>query len=237
MRYYLFLFAVIAVNLVLAKKCKLNTTGFEDYEIEHLKQLDEYSSECTLLLRINGDFPLGNDVEDIYLYGNGARKTIKGGTGSGDVDSRQFVTIEDAFTNCGYNVKTKDFLDQYDKVYEDAKAAYKKELYSDEELMSNVFNLMGKTLPEPDYDIPYEKEGDVAIYVLSRVSGEGSDRNVKKGDVYLTDTETKMIKDLAKGFKKFMLVLNTGGPVDLSGLDDVKNILLLSQLGSNTQRL
>jgi len=236
MRYYLFLFAVIAVNLVLAKKCKLNTTGFEDYEIEHLKQLDEYSSECTLLLRRNGDFPLGNDVEDIYLYGNGARKTIKGGTGSGDVDSRQFVTIEDAFTNCGYNVKTKDFLDQYDKVYEDAKAAYKKELYSDEELMSNVFNLMGKTLPEPDYDIPYEKEGDVAIYVLSRVSGEGSDRNVKKGDVYLTDTETKMIKDLAKGFKKFMLVLNTGGPVDLSGLDDVKNILLLSQLGSNTSK-
>jgi len=33
-----------------------------------------------------------------------------------------------------------------------------------------------------------------------------------------------------------MLVLNTGGPVDLSGLDEVKNILVLSQLGGNTSK-
>jgi len=45
-----------------------------------------------------------------------------------------------------------------------------------------------------------------------------------------------MITDLAKGFKKFILVLNTGGPIDLSGLDLVKNILVLSQLGVNTSK-
>jgi len=94
----------------------------------------------------------------------------------------------------------------------------------------------GATMPEPEFDIPYEKKGDVAVYVLSRNSGEGADRKVIKGDVYLTDSERKMILTLAKGYKKFMLVLNTGGPVDLSGLESVKNILVLSQLGVNTSK-
>ena len=72
--------------------------------------------------------------------------------------------------------------------------------------------------------------------VLSRSSGEGIDRNEVKGDVFLTDTERKAIKTLARGFKKFLLVLNTMGPVDLSGLDEVKNIIALSQLGAHTSK-
>jgi len=172
----------------------------------------------------------------VYLYGNGGRKTIKGGTGSGDVNSRSFETIEQAFINAGFTVKTTDYLDAYDKAYIEAKDAYKKKLHSDPEIMANIMTLMGATMPEPEYDIPYVKEGEFAVYVLSRISGEGTDRKVMKGDVYLTDTETKMITDLAKGFKKFILVLNTGGPVDLSGLDFVENILVLSQLGVNTSK-
>jgi len=239
MKYFsITIFAFIAVNLVLARKCKVDTTGYQDYEIKHLNKLDKYSAECTVLLRSNGDFPLSNNVKDIYLYGNGARNTLKGGTGSGDVVARPLTTIEDAFTQCGYNVKTKDYLDKYDEIIAEAKEKYKKELHAgiDTTNFMEVFALLGKVMPEPDYDIPYEKKGDVAIYVLARVSGEGNDRNAVKGDVYLTDTEKKIINDLNKGFKKFMLVLNTGGPVDLSGLEDVKNILLLSQLGFYTSK-
>jgi len=240
MKYYsLFIIIFIAINLALSRKCNVDTTGYQDYEKEHLSELDKYSAECTVLLRSNGDFPLTDDkVKDIYLYGNGARNTLKGGTGSGDVVSRPLTTIEDAFTQCGYNVKTKDFMDQYDETLAKAKEDYKNELHSkiNTKNFSEVFALLGIIMPEPDYDIPYEKEGDVAIYVLSRVSGEGNDRNAVKGDVYLSDTEKKMITDLNKGFKKFLLVLNTGGPVDLSGLEDVKNILLLSQLGFYTSK-
>ncbi|OUM59687.1 glycoside hydrolase family 3 protein [Piromyces sp. E2] len=206
------------------------------YEIDHINTIDKYIAECTVLLRRNGDFPIGNEFKEVYLFGNGGRKTIKGGTGSGDVNSRSFETIEQAFTNAGFTVKTTDYLDAYDKAYIEAKDAYKKKLHSDPEIMANVMTLMGATMPEPELDIPYVKEGDFAVYVLSRISGEGTDRKVIKGDVYLTDYETKIIKDLAKGFKKFILVLNTGGPVDLSGLDSVKNILVLSQLGVNTSK-
>jgi len=206
------------------------------YEKDHINAIDKYIAECTVLLRKNGDFPIGDKLKEVYLYGNGVRKTIKGGTGSGDVNSRSFDTIEQAFIKAGFKIKTTDFLDAYDKTYDDAKVAFKNKLWSDPEIMANPMVLMGVTMPEPDYDIPYVKKGDLAVYVLSRISGEGTDRTATKGDVYLTDTETKMIKDLAKGFKKFMLVLNTGGPVDLSGLKSVENILVLSQLGVNTSK-
>jgi len=95
---------------------------------------------------------------------------------------------------------------------------------------------MGVIMLEPEYDIPFDEEGDIAIYILSRISGEGTDRQFIKGDVLLTETEKKTILALASGYKKFMLVLNTGGPVDLSGLEDVKNILILSQLGVNMSK-
>ncbi|OUM56384.1 glycoside hydrolase family 3 protein [Piromyces sp. E2] len=206
------------------------------YEIDHINAIDKYIAECTVLLRKNGDFPINNKIKEVYLYGNGVRKTIKGGTGSGDVNSRSFDSIEQAFTKAGFKVKTTDFLDAYEKMLVEAKEAYKKKLHSDPEIMANPMVLMGATIPEPEHDIPYVKKGQFAVYVLSRISGEGADRKPIKGDVYLTDTETKMIKDLAKGFKKFILVLNTGGPVDLSGLDSVKNILILSQLGVNTSK-
>jgi len=206
------------------------------YEIDHINTIDKYIAECTVLLRKNGDFPIEEKIKEVYLYGNGIRKTIKGGTGSGDVNSRSFDTIEQAFTKAGFKIKTNDYLDAYDKTYAEAKEEYKKKLHSDPEIMANPMVLMGATMPEPEYDIPYVKKGNFAVYVLSRISGEGTDRKAIKGDFYLTDTETKMIKNLAKGFKKFMLVLNTGGPVDLSDLDSVNNILVLSQLGVNTSK-
>jgi len=228
---------VIAVAYVGFTWSAVTNTTLSDYEKEHIDAIDKYLGECTVLLRSNGDFPLNSREKDIHLYGNGARKTVKGGTGSGDVRSHYFETIEEAFINEGYNILTKDFLDQYDEVYEKAHKTFIEELnkpFTDP--MTAMFATMGATMEEPEYDIPYSKKGNIAIYVLSRISGEGSDRTVKSGDVLLTKTETEMIKTLATGYKKFMLVLNTGGPVDLSGLDKVKNILVLSQLGVNTSK-
>ena len=88
--------------------------------------------------------------------------------------------------------------------------------------------------PEYDYNLKITKEeenADIAIYVIARNSGEGTDRRLIKGDALLTDTEIKDILYLNKKFKKFILVLNVGGVVDLSPVKEVSNILLLSQLG------
>jgi len=209
-----------------------------DYELNHINILDKYLSECTVLLRKNGDFPLKENEKQIYLYGNGVRKTIKGGTGSGEVNSRSYDTIEEAFIKDGYEILSKDFLNEYDKVYTKAQDEFYKKIRTDAFFhpITSIIGNLGVIMSEPEYDIPFEKTGDVAIYVLSRISGEGTDRKFVKGDVLLTDTEKKNILAMAKGYKKFMLVLNTGGPVDLSGLEEVQNILILSQLGVRTSK-
>ena len=51
-----------------------------------------------------------------------------------------------------------------------------------------------------DYDsrVPLNAEGDAAIYVVSRISGEGNDRTPLKGDIRLTDSEVRDILALDK---------------------------------------
>ena len=63
------------------------------YETKHAEMVRKLAAECTVLLKKDGQFPLDAPSE-IALYGSGARRTVKGGTGSGEVNSRYFVTIE-----------------------------------------------------------------------------------------------------------------------------------------------
>ena len=64
-----------------------------DYEKKHSEYLRNHLAECTVLLKTNGDFPLDAPGK-IAAYGSGVRGTIKGGTGSGEVNSRYFVNVE-----------------------------------------------------------------------------------------------------------------------------------------------
>jgi beta-glucosidase len=204
-----------------------------DYELAHYETLESCVDECTVLLKSNGDFPIGDDVRNIALYGNGARRTIKGGTGSGEVNSRFFYTVEEGFREAKANITTSKWLDEYDKVFQDAQKKFYDELKAKvkAEHGNVIFAAMGAVMPEPEYDIEIKTECDIAVYVLSRISGEGSDRNNIKGDIQLSDTEVRDILKINSLYKKFMLVLNVGGPVDLTPVSEVKNILLLSQLG------
>lgn len=207
-----------------------------DYEVRHNKFLRENGAECTLFLKRDASFPLEKPCK-IALYGSGARKTIKGGTGSGEVNSRFFVSVEDGLEAAGFTVTTKDWLDGYDAVRENAYAKFVKQVKADarKHHVLAVVEGMGRVMPEPAYALPLTGEGDTAIYVLSRISGEGSDRTQGDGDVRLTPTEIRDILASNVKYKNFLLVLNTGGPVDLSPvLKDVRNILILSQLGVET---
>lgn len=60
----------------------------------------------------------------VALFGNGARATIKGGTGSGDVNTRNNVNIEQGFQNAGIEVTTTAWLDRQEQNTSAAKAAY-----------------------------------------------------------------------------------------------------------------
>ena len=96
---------------------------------------------------------------------------------------------------------------------------------------------MGAVMLEPEYELPLNYHADAAIYVLARSSGEGNDRLDQKGDYRLTDAEVRDILLLNEAYDKFMLVLNTGGPVDLSEVAQVRNILVLHELWRNRRHL
>ena len=209
----------------------------DTHETDHLAAVRALAPECMVLLRSNGAFPLAEPGE-IALFGSGARHTIKGGTGSGDVNSRHVTTVEEGLETAGFTIVTRPWLEAYERIrlraHEEFIAGIRSE--AARRGLPAIMVGMGSVMPEPEYmiplDIPAGTDPHAAVYVLSRTSGEGSDRAPEAGDLRLTNTEIRDILALNERFERFLLVLNVGGVVDLSPLDDVANILLLSQLGA-----
>lgn len=73
-----------------------------------------------VLLENDGTLPFEKPCR-LALYGNGARGTVRGGTGSGEVNARKTVTVEEGLENAGFTVTTKDWLDRYDAVRRQAR--------------------------------------------------------------------------------------------------------------------
>jgi beta-glucosidase len=210
----------------------------KQYEKEHLALVLDNGAECTVLLKTNGDFPI-KKAEKIAAFGAGMRYTIKGGTGSGEVNSRFTHTIEQGLEKAGFKITSKSWLDAYDAIRVQAKKDFIKQLKAESRKKHEnvVMYSMGKSMTEPYHELTLEGAGDTAIYVVSRMSGEGSDRAAVEGEVKLARAEIRDILALNKSYKRFMLVLNVGGVVDLSPIMEVNNILLLSQLGVDNGRV
>ena len=210
----------------------------DEYIINNPEFLRKASSECTLFLNKNDEFPINKPCK-VLLIGSGARNTAKGGLGSGDVDTN-FTTCEEGLEKAGFIISSisKNWFNDYQinkqnnlkEHLNNIKALYKK--YGG----NNPFGMV--SFPEVEYDLNIieneNNKSDIAIYVLARNMGEGIDRSPIKGEIFLTETEIKDILYLDKNYKKFMLVLNVGGVIDLSPVINVSNILLLSQLGIYT---
>ena len=206
-----------------------------EYEREHNEILRRFSAECTVLLKSEGTFPLDAPCS-LALYGSGARRTVKGGTGSGEVNSRTFVTVEDGLEAAGFRITSKAWIDRYGEIWPEAQKRFIRELKRSALKRGTlaILDSMGAVMPEPEYDLPLDAEGEAAVYVLARISGEGSDRKPVPGDILLTETEKRDILALNRKYRKFLLVLNVGGVIDLSPVMEIRNILLLSQLGGET---
>nr|AFN84547.1 beta-glucosidase-related glycosidase [uncultured bacterium scaffold00090] len=207
----------------------------QPFEREHIEIVRKVAPECTLLLKKDDTLPLSAPCR-VALYGSGARKTIKGGTGSGDVNVRHFVTVEEGLEKAGFEITSKNWLESYDELLISKRAAFVEQVKQEaKELGINpVIYGMGKAMPEPEYELSLDADGELAVYVLARISGEGADRSVKAGDIGLSDTEIRDILALNSKFERFVLVLNIGGMVNLEPVKSVKNILLLGQLGTPT---
>ena len=202
----------------------------QQYEKEHIADVRRMAPECMVLLKTDGRLPL-RDLGDLALYGNGARHTRKGGTGSGDVNSRYYPTIEQGLEQAGFTITTKQWLDEYDAVLQKTQQEFAAETKRKVQESGSWMAAFGAVMKEPEYNFPIDGAGDTGVYVLARLCGEGTDRTEEKGDFELSDTEVRDIRAASARYKNFVLVLNVGGVVDLSPVMDVQNILLLSQPG------
>lgn len=214
---------------------RITDSNIQPFEIKHTNAVRTIAPECTVLLKSNGLLPLAAP-EKIAAYGSGVRKTIKGGTGSGDVNIRHLVTVEEGLEKAGFMITSKAWLDEYDRIIAASRIEFVNEIkeYARLNGLNPVLAALGRMMPAPEYDLPLEIHGNTAIYVLARNSGEGTDRQAVAGDIELSATEIRDILAINAAYPKFVLVLNVGGLVNLTPVAAVENILLLGQLGTPT---
>ena len=132
----------------------------EPYELEHQAALRGFAPECMVLLKSDGSFPLESPCK-VALYGSGARETIKGGTGSGDVNVRRYVTVEEGLKNAGFTVTTSPWMDAYEEIRSQAHQEFVagiKQRAKDMGVPALMLG-MGAVLPEPEYELPLSGEG------------------------------------------------------------------------------
>jgi len=199
-------------------------------EKEHKALARRAAAEGIVLLKNDGALPL--QTRRIALYGPGSRMTVKGGSGSGDVHERHSVTIEEGLVNAGFEFPTTLWMDRFKSKYEADVAAWHDDL--EEKIKKfNPIQTMQMFIFIGEHPMPYPactpvlpdeltEETDTAIYVLSRQAGEGKDRRVEKGDYLLSDVEEESLRLLSRHYKKLILILNCGGVMDLSILDEVR---------------
>lgn len=209
-------------------------------EIRNMNRCRNIAAQGMVLLENKGALPLKN-VKTVAAFGGGVRRTIKGGIGSGDVNSRLVVNIEQGLEEAGLIVTTKEWLDQYDGICQKAQEAAFARISAllAEKGMAALMELLAERprdpeLPEITKETLEKTRADAAIFVISRISGEGADRKAVPGDYELTDDEKKCLDVLTAAYGNVIVVLNVGGVIDTKYLRNqagIGAVLLMSQAG------
>ena len=93
-------------------------------ETRNMERVRRIAAEGMVLLENKGVLPLKADGRALAVFGNGVRKMVKGGTGSGDVNSRTVIQIEQGLEEAGFTIATKPWLDRFDQACTDYGAQY-----------------------------------------------------------------------------------------------------------------
>ena len=137
------------------------------------------------------------------------------------------------------DIVSEEWLKDYHNRYEQARTEWKEQILEAAKHVDNPFDAYaanpfampdGRAVTNEDI-----KAAEAAIYVVSRISGEGKDRRKRKGDYYLSDQEEKDLYFLNEQKIPTVLIINAGGPVELTdllaGTENICAILNISQLG------
>lgn len=206
-------------------------------EMEHSRLATELAAGGMVLLENKGVLPLSPAVRTVALYGRGARRTEIGGTGSGAVNVRGFVSVEAGLEHAGFRIVTKPWLDALDQQLDTAEHDYHERIRSvarEKGPLLALLTKMGSPFVPPVLP-PLTEEtltpADVCIYVLSRQCGEGADRQDVPGDFRLTEGEKQEIALISRVYERSVLLLNVGGALEVADICHLPGAMLLMGQG------
>jgi beta-glucosidase len=211
------------------------------YEVAHRSLAREAAGEGIVLLKNEGEILPLKKGSRVALFGAGASATVKGGTGSGDVNERDSVTVYQGLVNAGFQVTTGHWLEEYQRIYRESREAWRQGILrhtAELEAQGNG-NAFFEAYTASPYYIPVgpkaeQTEAEVALFVLSRVAGENADRRAAAQDYFLSGEEEALLGEICRMYQQVIVLINAGGVCDLSFLDQypqIKGLLVISQPG------
>lgn len=200
--------------------------------------ISEIAAEGAVLLENNGILPLAPEQRKIALFGAGAVDTLKGGTGSGDVVLEHVVNIEEALLDVGFEITSGEWLADYKVKSRQAEEERYRAMHEDHaatgDPQMSVFLRHNQVLPSGAPIEMADHKNEIAVYCISRQSGECGDRNTAEGDYYLRPEETEHLRVLGQSYGEVIVLLNTGAAVDTSFFREIPGLsalLIISQAG------
>ena len=172
--------------------------------------------------------PLSASVKTVAAFGNTSYRFISGGTGSGDVNEAYTVSLVDGLKNAQIKVQ-EDLQQEYEKYIAEEQAKLPPKKY---------FFELPPVIPEMNVSDDRIRElaaqTDIAFITIGRNAGEFQDRK-KENDYELSSAEVSLIRRVAAIYhavgKKAVVIINTGGVVDVSWNNWPDAILLTWQGG------
>ena len=185
-----------------------------DESTEHGRLSREIAEEGVVLLKNDNEaLPLKPETT-VALLGIGQANYVKGGSGSGDVESPYVRTIQEGLLDKAANNKIRlyeplsDFYSQYATR---VGAGYGTD---EPEMTGELVQLIDEAAAQ---------ENATAVVVLRRRTGEGSDIGIKAGEYYLRSREQELIRTALNKFDKVVVVMNIGVVMDMNWLNTVKS--------------
>ncbi len=223
---FLLKFSIFVVMANIIKNKAAYSDEVTPLESQNSKVSYNAALEGIVLLKNDGCLPLKS--KKIALYGAGAIATVKGGSGSGEVNERHSINIKEGLEAAGFEITTKDWLDSYAYFHKKGINAYKKQFvnkllkFDFVNLMSDPYRLpTGREITQEDIE---KSAADTCIYVVARQAGEGGDRKLDKKDYSITNIEKENIALCARMYKNTIVIINTGSTFDLNFEEEIEGI-------------
>jgi len=183
----------------------------------------ETAAEGMVLLK-NDDNTLPIAPTKVSLFGNASYELIAGGTGSGDVNKKYVVSLDQGMLAAGFSID-ESLRQTYKEFIADQKAKRPKGRPFMPLPAISEMSIGSDRLEQ------LASNSNIAVLTLGRTSGEFEDRQVEN-DFTLTTIERNLIDNISNAFhakgKKIVVVLNVAGPIEIASWRTKVDAILLA---------